>query len=52
MTGNFCCLVGFPTRRDSPGNWDKGTEVPLLSPDKGTTGQAENLATGRAGTGF
>ena len=26
---------------------DKGTEVPSLSQDKGTTGQAQNLATGR-----
>ena len=27
--------------------WDKGTEVPSLSLDKGTTGQAKNLAKGR-----
>ena len=26
---------------------DKGTEVPLLSRDKGTTGQAQNFAMGR-----
>ena len=31
--------------------WDKGTEVPLLSQDKGTTGQAKNLAKGRDGPG-
>jgi hypothetical protein len=30
---------------------DKGTEVPSLSRDKGTTGQAQNLATGRDGPG-
>ena len=27
--------------------WDKGTEIPLLSRGKGTTGQAQNLAAGR-----
>ena len=44
-------VVGFPTGRD------KGTEVPSLSRDRGTTGQAKNLAkgqpkfgTGQAGT--
>ena len=31
--------------------WDKGTEVPSLSRDKGTTGQAKNLAKGRDGSG-
>ena len=30
-----------------PGQRDNGTEVPLLSRDKGTTGQAQNLSTGR-----
>ena len=30
---------------------DKGTEVPSLSWDKGTTGQAQNLAMGRDGPG-
>ena len=30
---------------------DKGTEVCSLSRDKGTTGQAQNLATGRGGLG-
>ena len=41
----------FPTGRDSATFWDKGTEIPSLSRDKGTTGQAQNLATGRDGTG-
>ena len=31
--------------------WDKGTEVPSLSRDKGTTGQTQNLAKGRDGPG-
>ena len=35
-----------------PGQRDIGTEVPSLSRDKGTTGQAQNLATGRNGPGF
>ena len=39
--------VGFPTGRDSATFWVKGTEVPSLSRDKGTTGQAKNLAKGR-----
>ena len=43
--------VGFPTGRDSATFRDKGTEVPSLSRDKGTTGQAKNLAKGRDGTG-
>ena len=38
--------VGFPTGRDSATFWDKGTEVPSLSRDKGTTGQAQNFAMG------
>ena len=33
--------------RDSATFRDKGTEVPSLSRDKGTTGQAKNLAKGR-----
>ena len=33
--------------RDSATFWDKGTEVPSLSRDKGTMGQAKNLAKGR-----
>ena len=43
--------VGFPTGRDSATFWDKGTEVPSFSRDKGTTGQTQNLAMGRAGLG-
>ena len=38
--------------RDSATFRDKGTEVPSLSHDKGTKGQAQNLATGRDETGF
>ena len=34
-----------------PGQRDNGTEVPSMSRDKGTTGQAQNLATGRDGPG-
>ena len=37
--------------RDSATFWEKGTEVPRLSWDKGTTGQAQNLATGQDGPG-
>ena len=37
--------------RDSATFWDKGTEVPSLSRDKGTTGQAKNLAKGQDGPG-
>ena len=42
----------FSGQRDSqnffvPGQRDNGTEVPLLSRDTGTTGQAQNLAKGR-----
>ena len=44
--------LGFPTGRDSASFRDKGTEVPSLSRNKGTTGQAQNLVKGRAGTGF
>ena len=43
--------VGFPTRRDSETFQDKGTEVPSLSRDKGTTGQAKYLAKGWDGPG-
>ena len=39
--------VRFPTGRDSATFWHKGTEVPSFSREKGTTGQAQNLATGR-----
>jgi hypothetical protein len=43
--------VGFPTGRDSATFRDKGTEVPPFSWDKGTMGQAQNLAMGRDGPG-
>ena len=33
--------------RDSATFWDNGTEVPSLSRDKATTGQAQNLAIGQ-----
>jgi hypothetical protein len=36
--------LAFPTGRDSATFRDKGTEIPSLSRDKGTTGQAQNLA--------
>ena len=39
--------LGFPTGRDIATFRDNGTEVSSLSPDKGTTGQAKNLAKGR-----
>ena len=34
----------FPTGQDFLVPWDKGTEVLSLSQDKGTMGQAQNLA--------
>ena len=43
--------LGFPTGRDIATFWDKGTEVPSLIRDKGTTGQAKNLAKGWDGPG-
>ena len=43
--------LAFPTGRDSATFWDNGTELPSLSRDKGTTGQAKNLAKGRDGSG-
>ena len=43
--------VRFPTRRDSGSFQDKGTEVPSLCWNKGTTGQAKNLAKGQDGPG-
>ena len=45
------CDLGFPTGQDSATFRDKGTEVPSLSRDKGTTGQAKNLAKGLDGPG-
>ena len=44
-------ILGFPTGRDSATFRDNGTEVPSLSWDKGTTGQAKNLAKGWDGPG-
>ena len=41
--------VGFSTGQDSATFREKGTEVPSLSWDKGTTGQPKS-GTGRAGT--
>ena len=46
-----CVLVGFPSVQDKATFRDKGTEVSSLSWDKGTTGQAQNLATGQDGPG-
>ena len=42
-------ILGFTTGRDSATFRDNGIEVPSLSRDKGTTGQAKNLAKGRDG---
>ena len=44
-------VVGFPIGRDSATFWDKGPEAPSLFRDKGTTGQAKNLAKGLDGPG-
>ena len=43
--------LGFLTGRDSATFRDNGTEFPSLSRDKGTTGQAKNLAKGGDGPG-
>ena len=43
--------LGFPTGRDSATFRDSGTGKTFLSRDKGTTGQAQNLSTGRDGPG-
>ena len=45
-------VLAFPTGRDSATFRDSGTGKTFLSRDKGTTGQAQNLATGRDGPGF
>ena len=42
----------YTNSRDSPGKQDKGAEVPSLSRDKGTTGQAQNLLRDRPGGDF
>ena len=39
----------FPTGQESATFWDKGSEIPFLSREKGTMGQAQNLATGQSG---
>ena len=44
-------LLAFTTGWDSATFQDKGTEVPSLSRDKGTTGQAQNFFTGQDGLG-
>ena len=47
----YVCELAFPTGQDSETFRDKGTEVPSLSRDKGTKGQAKNLAKGRDRSG-
>jgi hypothetical protein len=42
-------VLGFPTGRDFFVPQDKGTEVPSLSRDKGTTGQKSLLCSGTKG---
>ena len=42
----YSSRLGFPTGRDSATFPDKGTEIPSLSQDKGTMGQAQNFAAG------
>ena len=54
--GIFCSALtqfklAFPTGRDSETFRDNGTDIPSLSLDKGTTGQAKNLAKGRDRSG-
>ena len=44
--------LAFPTGRDSETFRDNGTEVPSLSRDKGTMGQAQNLNAEQAEPGF
>ena len=43
--------LGFPTGLDNAIFRDKGREVLSFSRDKGTIGQAQNLARGRDGPG-
>ena len=47
----FWFKLAFPAGRDSETFLDNGTEVPSLSWDKGTTGQAKNHAKGWDGSG-
>ena len=42
-------ILVFTMGWDSPTFWNKGTEFSSLSRDKGTMGQAQNLAKGRDG---
>ena len=51
LQGGAFYILAFPTGRYSAFFWDKGTELPSLSQDKGTMGQAKNLAKGRDGSG-
>ena len=51
-TAEGSLVLGFPTGRDSTTFRDNGTEVSSLSRDKGTTGQAQNLAMGWSGQDF
>ena len=51
MCNTLVIKLRFPTGWDSATFRDKGTEIPSLSRDKGTTGQAKNLAKGRDGPG-
>ena len=51
MVVEFQGKLGFPTGPNSPTFRDKGTEVPSLTRDKGTTGQAQNITKGRDGLG-
>ncbi len=50
----FSCPAGQRDRHAAvvPGQRDSGTRKLNLSRDKGTTGQAQNLATGRDGPGL
>ena len=51
LRGVLRYILWFPTARDSATFRDKGAEVPSLSRDKGTSGQAQNIATGQDGPG-
>ena len=51
MVVKFQAKLEFPTGWDSATFRDKGTEVPSLTRDKGTTGQAPNIIEGRDGPG-
>ena len=50
----FFCPAGQRDRHAAlvPGQRDSGTRKLFLSRDKGTTGQAQNVTTGRDGPGF